>query len=76
MNNLRRKAIRKVIEMLDDARILLDEIREDEENYRDNIPENLSGSERYEKADEACYEMEDAVGTLEEMVSTLEEVIA
>jgi len=76
MNKARREMIRKVIEKLDDARLLLDEIREEEEEYRDNIPENLQGSERYEKADSAVYEMEDAVGALEEMVSNLEEVIS
>ena len=75
MNKARREMIRKVIEALDDARVMLDEIREEEEDYMNNIPENLTGSERYEKAEESVYNMEDAVSTLEEMVSTLEEVI-
>lgn len=75
MNNVRRANIRKVIELLDDARVLLDEIKEEEEEYRDNMPENLTGSERYEKADEAVCTMEEIVDGLEEYVSSLEEVI-
>jgi hypothetical protein len=76
MNKVRREAISKVIGMIGEARCLLDELREEEEEYRDNIPENLTGSERYEKADEAVYEMEDIVSELEEFESRLEEVIA
>ena len=75
MNKIRREAIRKVIEAISDARIMLDELREEEEDYMNNIPENLTGSERYEKAEEAVYAMEDAVSSLEEIESALEEVI-
>lgn len=76
MNNVRRKNIEKVIGMISDARSLLEELMEEEEEYRDNMPENLQGSERYEKADEACYNMEEAIGNLEDIESTLEEVIS
>ena len=76
MNNTRRKAIENVIEMISNARLALDELREEEEEYMNNIPENLTGSERYEKAEEACYEMEDIVSSLEEMEGRLEEVIS
>lgn len=76
MNKARREAISKVIDMIGNARLMLDEIREEEEDYMNNIPENLTGSERYEKAEEACYEMEDIVGELEEMEGRLEEVIS
>lgn len=75
MNKDRRAKINKVIELLDEARCLLDEAKEEEEEYRDNIPENLTGSERYEKADEAVCNMEEIVDSLEDNVSTLEEVI-
>ena len=76
MNNVRRKNIEKVIGMISDARSLLEELMSEEEEYRDNMPENLQGSERYEKADEACYAMEEAIGNMEDIESSLEEVIA
>lgn len=40
-------------------------ILEDETDYMENIPENLQGGERYERAEEACESLEDAVDTLE-----------
>lgn len=76
MNNVRRKNIEKVIGMISDARSLLEELMQEEEEYRDNMPENLQSSERYEKADEACYAMEEAIGNMEDIESALEEVIS
>ena len=76
MNNTRRKEIEKVIALIGEARSLLEELKEEEEEYRDNMPENLQGSERYEKADEACYNMEEVIDNLEDAENTLEEVIS
>ena len=36
------------------------------------MPENLQGSERYEKADDAISNIEDAVSTLEDVISSIE----
>lgn len=43
--------------------------------YRDNIPENMQESERYEKADEACDNLSSAVDSLEEAISSIEAAI-
>ena len=75
MNKARRKAIADVIDLLYRAKEDLDLLREEEEEYRDNMPENLQNSERYEKADNAVSEMEDAVSSLEDMAMRLEEAI-
>jgi hypothetical protein len=40
-------------------------MRDAEERYRDNIPENLQSSEAHEKADEAVSALEEAIGLLE-----------
>lgn len=58
------------IEEISDA---LESIKSDEEEYRDNIPENLQSSERYEKAEEAVCMMEDAIDNLSDAMSNLEE---
>ena len=47
----------------------------EEEEYRDNIPENMQESERYEKADEACDNLSEAVDNLEEVISSIEAAI-
>ena len=68
MNKQRREKIRKIKEELEISaeklRILLDE----EQNYYDNMPENLQSSLR------ASY-FEDAIDILEECIEYLENVI-
>ena len=44
----------------------------DEEEYRDNIPENLQSSERYEQAEAACDAMQEALDQIEEAISNIE----
>jgi len=74
MNKERRKNIQDVAEQLAGLKTTLEELQGEEEEYRDNIPENLQGSERYEKADEACDMLGDAVSTLEDVISSLGEL--
>lgn len=57
MNNTRRKSLRALMDRLEDIKSELEEIQSEEEDYRDNIPENLQGSERYEKAEDAISNM-------------------
>lgn len=76
MNKERRKTIREIMEQIEELKSSLEDCQWDEEEYRDNIPENLQGSERYEKADNAVSNIEDAVSNLEEVLSSLEEAIA
>lgn len=88
MNNTRRKAIKQTIDCFDSIRKKLEELVADvesiksdvediqweEEDYRDNIPENLQGSERYDKADNACTNFSDAVDALDDMISAMGDV--
>ena len=37
-----------------------------------NIPENMQSSERYERAEEACDNLSEAVSQLEEVISYIE----
>ena len=76
MNNLRRKEIQGIIDRLEELQSDLETLKYEEEEYRDNIPENLQGSERYEKADEACDNLNSAFYSLEEAVSYMEESMA
>ena len=52
MNKARRKAIEKVVSDLYDIQSAVEELRDEEQEYLDNIPENLQGSERYELAEQ------------------------
>lgn len=72
MNKTRRKALKALMDQLEDIKSSLEEIQSEEEDYRDNIPENLQGSERYEIADAACDNLSDAVSSLEDVISSIE----
>jgi hypothetical protein len=53
----------------------LEEIQTEEEEYRDNIPENFQSGERYERTEEICESLSDAVSSLEDATSSIEEAI-
>lgn len=72
MNKARRKALDEVISKIEEAKELLENLQAEEEEYRDNMPKNLQGSERYEAADAAVDNMSSAVDALDEAISSIE----
>ena len=74
MNKARRKNIQDVVNQLEDLKSTLEDLQGEEEEYRDNIPENLQGSERYEKAEEACDTLSEAVDGQENIITSLGEL--
>lgn len=73
MNNLRRKTLQDLYDIIANAKDNLDEVRDEEECYKDNMPENLQGSERYERAEEAIDALESAISSLEDALDSIEE---
>lgn len=73
MNAERRKALNSVIDKINDAMSELEGLRDEEEEYKDNMPENMHGSERYENAESAVSNMQEAYDQLEDAVSKIEE---
>ena len=65
MNKLRRKEIARAIELMEQAREILEAVMEEEQEAFDNMPESLQCSERGEA-------MEEYIGTLEEAIDNLE----
>lgn len=76
MNRIRRKALNDIKDQIEMLRCSLEQLAEEEEEYRDNMPENLQGSERYEKADEACDSLNSALDSLDEAVEYIDEACA
>ena len=74
MNKVRRKNLQAIIDQLEELKGSLEDLQAEEE-YRDNIPENMQESERYEKADEACDNLSSDVDSLEEAISSIEAAI-
>lgn len=75
MNKIRRKSLLEIIDKLEDLNITLEYLKQEEEQYRDNMPENLQGSERYQQSDEACDNMDDAITSLEDAINAIEAAI-
>ena len=82
MNKARRREIKSIIDKAEEISSIVEELLEeiesvkgDEEEYRDNIPDNLISSERYEQAESACESLESAYDTLSEMIDQIDDVI-
>lgn len=75
MNNPRRKALNKIKEQIEDLKCLLEELLIEEEDYLNNFPENLQGSERYEKTEKNVSALENAVSSLEEAIDNIDTAI-
>ena len=72
MNNDRRKELNKGLALLQEAFSIL-ELARDEEGYTfENMPENLQGSERGQRTEEAYGQLESACCVIEEAISECE----
>lgn len=76
MNNSRRKQLSDLRIELGDIMSTLEDLKEEEQEYMDNMPENLWNSTRYDVAEEAVSNMEDALSSLEDVISSIEEAEA
>ena len=66
INHLQDYSNEEVIKKLNNILEDIDSILWDEENYRDNIPENMYGGYKYEAADEACDNLSYAIDYMNE----------
>ena len=65
MNKIRRKKLEAIREQIQDIRYQLEDLLAEEQECLDNIPENLQGSERYEKTEEAVSYLDEAEMAIE-----------
>lgn len=72
MNKARRKEIQKAIEKTED---LVQQIRDDEEDAFNSMPEGLQESENGLVSQEAQENLEAAIDALEEAISYLEDIV-
>lgn len=72
MNSKRRKMIYEIIRDLQSALYRLESVKDEEEYYFDNMPENLQGSIRGEESQDAINALEDAYDSLSEAIDSIE----
>ena len=75
LNKQRRNELNRIIDTLEKCSSDIESVLDDEDASRDNMPENLQGSERYEESESASDKMNDAISSINDAVSTLQELI-
>lgn len=70
MNKQRRKTINELIEQIELLKNDVELVLNEEEEYRDNIPESMT--DKYEIADSACSNLDSTLNSLDEAMEYLE----
>ncbi len=75
MNKKRRAEVETVINEMRSISSSIESILFDEDYSRDSMPENLMGSERYERSEECSESLENAMDSLSDAIDALSEVV-
>jgi ABC-type transporter Mla subunit MlaD len=76
MNAARRSKIRAIVAKLANLREELDDVRSDEQDAFDNLPESLQLAERGETMQEGLTELEEAISELEDLEAKLDDLVS
>lgn len=72
MNKIRRKALQEIFDKLSALSDELESIKEEEDESRENMPENLQGSKRYEQSETASGNIDEAMEYLSSACDSIE----
>jgi phage host-nuclease inhibitor protein Gam len=75
MNKKRRAALEKIKAGLEGLREEIEVLQVEEQEYVDNMPENLQEGERCKAAEDAAETLDSVVGSLDEAIDSLDELI-
>jgi hypothetical protein len=68
MNNKNRKELQTAIRLIEDAKQIVERIKDDEQDKFDNLSEVLQQSENGQKLEENVSTLEDAISQIEEVI--------
>lgn len=71
MNMDRRKQLDAISQILADAREQIEALRDEEQDYYDNMPEGIQSGEKGDTAEAAVSAMDDAISSIEEAEQSL-----
>lgn len=74
MKEERLKALKHCLNMIQDAHNVLEEVRDEEQDAFDNMPEGLQDSERGDMMQDAIVNLDEAVDYLDDVLLSLESV--
>lgn len=72
INSKRRESLKIATRLLEEAYSRVSSAREDEEDARDNMPENLQGSDRFEKMEETVSYLSDSEELINEAIDKIQ----
>lgn len=75
MDDKRRGRLRDALKMLTSAANILDSVCDKEQDCMDNYPENLQGTERFERMEDAVDSLNDALEKIDDAKSSIESAI-
>lgn len=76
MNNERRERLRGALRKLNDVHSIVNVVCDKEEDCLDNYPENLQGTERYDRTEAAVDSLNDALEKLDEVTECIQNAIS
>lgn len=75
MNKERRKELNNLIEQIEELKISLETLCEEEQEYYDNMPESIQNGEKGERSQEAIDNLESAIDNLDEAIDEIQNAI-
>ena len=74
MNKDRRKKLEKAFEMIEQAKSILQEVKDEEQDAFNNLPENFQNGERGEEMQNYIEMLDEAYGYLDDGNSVVEQI--
>lgn len=75
MNNIRRKELQKALDVISEAKAMIEGVKQDEEEAKDRLPESFQEGEKGEKMDQFIEHMEEAINYCDEIESEINEAM-
>ena len=75
MNKIRRKQINIIINKLNACVVELENIKDLEDESRDNMPENLQNGDAYYYSDECSDKLIEAIDSINDVISELDTIV-
>ncbi|MBP7704159.1 MAG: hypothetical protein KA105_02600 [Caulobacter sp.] len=76
MNRERRKALTLALELIEQAKAIVEAAEAEERDYAEAMPESLQSGERYERAVQVADDLENVLATLDQASVDLTEAAA
>ena len=71
MNKKQRNELERIASLLEEVKIDLEEIRDEEDEKLGNIPDNLNGSDRYCAMEEVRDNLDEVIDDLDNLIENL-----